>query len=121
MFVGTICGRLSRDPEQKGAVVKFGIAVDQGYGEKKRGVFWNCIAFGKTGERVMQMWSKGKPMLASVRIEEEEWDDRTTGQKRKATTVIVESAHFVPNDSTRGEQVQAPQASYNGPEDDIGF
>lgn len=124
MFTGTICGRLSRDPEQKGAVVKFSIAVDQGYGDKKRGVFWNCIAFGKTGERVMQSWTKGKPMLATVRVEEEEWDDRATGAKRKATTLIVEAAHFVPSDSSNRDvpqRVEQPQATYAGSDDDIAF
>ena len=116
-----IIGRLTRDPEQTGnGPVKFSIAVDQGYGDKKRGVFWDCIAFGKTGERVLNAWSKGKPMFAKGRLEQDEWNDKTTGQKRTKTVLVVESAHFVPSDaSQRGVTQRSPQEVDRGFDEDL--
>lgn len=119
MITFTICGRLPRDPEQTKGPVKFSIAVDQGYNEKKRGVFWDCIAFGKTGERVLNGWVKGKPMLATGRVEQDEYTNKEGATVRK-TVLVVESAHFVPSDSTqRGERSQPQQD--RGFDDDIGF
>ena len=110
MISFTICGRLPRDPEQSKGPVKFSIAVDQGYGDKKRGVFWDCIAFGKTGERVLNGWVKGKPMLATGRVEQDEYQNKEGVTVRK-TVLVVESAHFVPSDNTqRGERPQQASA-----------
>jgi len=116
MIQFTICGRVARDPEDRGGVVSFSIAVDQGFGDKKRGVFWSCKAFGKTGERVMQSWSKGKPMLASGRVEEDKWLDNWTGVERSKTILVVNECHFVPSDSSNRDvpqRVEQP-APYDG-------
>ena len=108
MITFQFCARLTRDPEKKGAVTKFSIACDQGIGEKRRGVFYDCIAFGKTGERVFEMWGKGKPMFGTGRVEQDEWEK--DGVKQRKTVLVVESAHFVPSDSTqRGERPQPQQ------------
>ena len=119
MITFNICGRVTRDPEQTGnGPVKFSIAVDQGLGQNKRGVFYDCTAWGKTGERVLNGWTKGKPMLATGRVEQDEWTDKTTGQKRQKVFLVVESAHFVPSDaSARGNREPAPEQVDRGFDD----
>ena len=36
------------------------VKIEQGIGDKKRGVFWDCIAFGKTGERVVDVTASAR-------------------------------------------------------------
>lgn len=59
-----LLGRLTRDPEiryteSQLAVAKFSLAIDDGYGEKKKTNFINIIAFGKTAEVCEKHIGKG--------------------------------------------------------------
>ena len=38
---------------------------------------------------------KGSPILVSGRIEQHVWDDKTTGQKRSKTEVVVDDFNFL--------------------------
>ena len=113
MITFTICGRLTRDPEQSKGPVKFCIALDQGYGDKKRGVFWDCISYGKTGERVLNAWNKGKPMLATGRVEQDEWTDKE-GKTQRKTVLVVEAAYFVPSDASQRGVPQVVEQAFDG-------
>lgn len=116
MLTFQFCARLTRDPEQTKGPVKFSIAVDQGYGEKRRSVFWDCIAFGNTGQRVFEMWGKGKPMFGTGRVEQDEWEK--DGVKQRKTVLVVESCHFVPSDSSQ-RQDRPRQEVDRGFDDDL--
>lgn len=126
MFIATICGRLARDPELRTAgntqLCTFTVAVDQGYGERKRGVFWRCKAFGKSAEFISGAFAKGKPIFASGRLEEELWTDKQ-GVERKDTILIVDHAAFVPRESQAAQERQPQRQTLNEvPEsDDIPF
>ncbi len=68
-----IIGRLTRDPElrhtQAGtAVASFTVAVDEGYGENKKTVFYKCSAWAKTGEAVVNYTTKGQLVFVSGTI-----------------------------------------------------
>ena len=67
----TICGKVGRDPEQKSptAPVQFSVAVDQGYGDKKRTNWFTVKVFGKAGEIALQHVSKGQQATISGRFE----------------------------------------------------
>ena len=63
-----IIGRLTRDPEVKSfgesSVTRFTVAVDEGYGEKKKTHFYNCSAWNGLGSNVQKFTKKGS--LVSV-------------------------------------------------------
>jgi len=70
-----IHGRLTRDPETKTVsvknetttVCKFSVAVDRTFGEGAD--FFNCQAWGKTGEIVDKFFNKGKEIIVSGSME----------------------------------------------------
>ena len=118
MAKATIAGWVSRDPEFKATagagIVSFSVAVSQGWGEKKKTVYFNCKAFGKTGERVQSAFPKGTPILLDGRLEIEEWNDKTSGQKRTQTVVIVNEAYFVPRANESEPQPRQTEVAESG-------
>lgn len=100
-----LAGNLTRNPElgytPKGtAVTRFGMAVNRKWktesGEQKEDVtFIDVDAFGKTAEMVAQYFKKGKPIYLDGRLKLEQWDDKTTGQKRSKLGVVLESFQFI--------------------------
>jgi len=100
-----IAGNLTRDPEviylaSGKALCKFGIAINHRWtsesGERKEDVtFLDCKAFGKLAETIEKYLRKGSSILVEGRITQESWDDKTTGQKRTATRIVVENFTFL--------------------------
>lgn len=97
-----LMGRLTRDPEirySQGespvAVVRFGIAVNKRF--KRDGEpdadFFNCVAFGKTGEFTNKYFKKGMMMSLVGRLSVNSWTDNNN-QKRTSTEIIVEEQYF---------------------------
>lgn len=73
-----ISGRLTRDPESKqtqsGELAKFSVAVDN-FGRDKGATFFDCVAFGKTGEYVNKYITKGRSVIVQGRIESNKGSD----------------------------------------------
>jgi single-strand DNA-binding protein len=100
-----LMGNLTRDPElrytPKGqAVVKFGLAVNRRYttesGEAREEVtFVDIDAWGKQAEVISQYCKKGRPLFVEGRLKLDQWDDKTTGQKRSALRVVLEGFQFI--------------------------
>ena len=101
-----LAGNLSRDPELRvtstgSQACSFTVAVNRAYkslstGEMQDSVsFIDCTAWGKPGETIHQYMKKGSPILVSGRIEQHVWDDKTTGQKRSKTEVVVDDFNFL--------------------------
>lgn len=68
-----IAGRLTRDPEQReGGPVRFGIAWQK---NKDDVCFFDCQAWEKLGERVMQDLRKGDPVQVEGRLDQWAGDD----------------------------------------------
>lgn len=109
-----VTGNITRDPELRttpnGAnVVSFSVAVNRVYrdnaGNNQESVsFIDCTAWGKPAEIIAQYARKGTGMLVSGRLEQRSWEDKTTGQKRSRTEIIVEDFNFIGggNDSRNG-------------------
>lgn len=134
-------GNLTRDPEIKflasgSAVCAFGLAVNRTWktetGEKKEEVtFVDVTAFGKTAETISQYCKKGSNLFVEGRLRLEQWNDKTTGQKRTKMSVVVENFQFVggkrEESAARQPAAQAPPtptAAATGappPEDDVPF
>jgi single-strand DNA-binding protein len=99
-----LMGNLTRDPETRvtpnGATIcKIGLAVNRSFstqsGEKREEVaFVDCDAFGKTAEVISKWMTKGREILVEGRLHLDEWEDKTTGQKRSKLNVIIENFQF---------------------------
>lgn len=70
MFQVTIAGRLGRDAElrtiQSGTkVLGFSIAVDTGFGDKKKTYWVDCTIWGDRGEKLAQHLTKGTALTVT--------------------------------------------------------
>ena len=99
-----IVGNITRDPELRTTpsgtqVCGFSVAVNRNYkdnsGEQKENVsFFDCSAWGKSGEIIAQYAKKGSGILVSGRLEQRSWEDKE-GQKRSRVEIVVEDFNFV--------------------------
>lgn len=95
-------GRLTRDPEVRYtqsaeplAVARFGIAVNKRFKRDNEpdADFFNCTAFGKTGEFASRYFKKGMMVSIVGRLSNNNWVDNN-GNKRTSTDIIVEEQFF---------------------------
>ncbi len=127
-------GNLTRDPElrvlPKGtAICQFGLAINRTYKDDSGAsrddtTFVDCEAWGKSAETLAKYMSKGKPLFVSGRLKLDSWDDKTTGQKRSKTKVVVENFQFLggrddaqKDEPTTGSTGGKPTHSPAGPAD----
>jgi len=104
-------GRLTRDPECRtftngGKVAKFGFAVTNRRKNSQTGqwedepMFIDCEAFnrgefGKLADTVEQYLKKGSQVYLEGRLHLDQWDDKTTGQKRSKHKLVVENMQML--------------------------
>ena len=74
-------------------VANFRLAVNSGYGDKKKTLFIDVAVFGKTAENVNKYCSKGSSVLVEGRLEEDTWE--TTEGKRFKHFVTARFVHFL--------------------------
>lgn len=113
-----LMGNLTRDPElrytPKGqAVAKLGLAVNRRYttesGEaREETTFVDIDAWGKQAEVICQYCRKGKPLFVEGRLKLDQWDDKTTGQKRSQLRVVLEGFQFVGGPPSEGGAPPGP-------------
>lgn len=88
-------GRLTKDPEVKtmdsGSMTIFALAVDRPFSHETD--FFNCIAWGKTGERIAQNCFKGTKIVVHGFPRKTSWTDKN-GSKREDTNFTVTEFHF---------------------------
>ena len=104
-----LVGHIGRDPELKflgdgTPVLKFSLAVNTGYKDKKVCSWWECTWFGKRADTVSKFIHKGSAVLVSGEPQIREWD--SNGKKGKSAEVRVNDIVLV---GTK-EQAQAPAA-----------
>ena len=105
-------GRLTKDP-QMGAipstqmtVAKFTVAIDDGYGEKKKTNFIPITAFGKTAENCERFLKKGRLVAVEGKIQTGSYD-KQDGTKVYTTDVIANRVEFLEwGDKAQGGQAQ---------------
>ncbi len=87
-------GNLTRDPEvrfvgnDKTAVANFDLAINSGYGDKKKTHFLSFVAWGKTAEFVQNNFGKGKGMLVSAEATVESWKSEKDGVEQARSKVV---------------------------------
>jgi single-strand DNA-binding protein len=104
-----LIGNLTRDPElrvtPKGtSICQFGIAVnrqfkDESGATRDETTFVDIEAWGKQGELVSKYLTKGSLAMVEGRLKLDQWDDKTSGQKRSKMKVVLDNVQFL---STRG-------------------
>jgi single-strand DNA-binding protein len=121
MFNGTLTGNLGRDPEfqttQSGQMVaKFSLAVRQPKkGGQDQPAFWVKVeVWGKQAEYVANYLKKGASVCVTGQVAEEQWNDKQTGELKKAVVIrnaSVESWQARSDDQPVQQQNGYAQAS----------
>jgi single-strand DNA-binding protein len=110
MFNGTLTGNLGRDPDfqttQSGQMVaKFSLAVRQP--KKDAPAFWVKVeVWGKQAEYVANYLKKGASVCVTGQVAEESWNDKNTGELKKA--VVIRNASVESWQARSEEAAPAP-------------
>ena len=100
-------GTLGRDPEVRSTpsgtkVANFSIAIEEGFGDKKRTEWVNVVAWKDQAEFAEKYLKKGKTISLSGRLQTSSWDDKTTGKKVYKTEVVASELNFFDTRSDGG-------------------
>src|SRR5690606_10054060 len=96
-----LLGNLTRDPElrvtPKGtAICQFGLAVNRKFRDasgstREEVTFVDIEAWDKQGENISKFCTRGSPLLVEGRLKLDQWDDKTSGQKRSKLKIVLEN------------------------------
>lgn len=77
----TIAGRVGQDAVTRntnsGNVTSFSVAVDDGYGDNKSTMWFDCSIWGKRGDAVARFLIKGTPVTVSGDLRRREHEGKT--------------------------------------------
>ncbi|MBR4409912.1 MAG: single-stranded DNA-binding protein [Firmicutes bacterium] len=96
----SLIGRLTRDPEVRYtagtqmAVAKFTVAIDDGFGEKKRTNFIPVTVFGKTAENCEKYLAKGRLVGVQGKIQTGSYTNKD-GATVYTTDVVADRVEFL--------------------------
>lgn len=101
-----LTGRIASEIEVKvlpsgTTIANFTLAVDDGFGDKKKTYFPRMVAFGKTAETMGNTLAKGRKIIVDCRYTEEKYEK--DGQKRTAVKFIVNNFEYC--DSKKAEDI----------------
>lgn len=83
-------------------IVNFSVAVNIGWGDKKKTNWYKCVAWEKTGELINQLAEKGTQILVEGSQEIREWNDKD-GVKHTSVEITVRDFDIL----TRGKKKDA--------------
>ena len=122
-----LAGRLTADVELKMtpsgvSVCSFTIAVNRLVGKdmEQKADFINCVAWRNDAEFISRYFKKGSCILIVGKIQNRSWSDEN-GNKRYATEVIVDEAHFVDSKSESAETEKAGTTPYGASTKEVVF
>lgn len=108
-----LIGRLTRDPDLRYTangtpVANLSMATNRTFGEgdqkREETTFHDVTLWAKTGELASRYLSKGSEVYIEGRLQNEEWEDKTTGEKRRRVGIVGELMQFV---GSKGDSKQA--------------
>lgn len=109
-----LAGRLTANPELKTTqtgipVTSFSLAVDRKVAKdtEKKTDFITVVAWRNTAEFITRYFFKGSPICVCGTIQIRSWNDKYDN-KRYATEVIADEAHFVESKNERTETMNIP-------------
>jgi single-strand DNA-binding protein len=112
-------GHLTTDPELKQTpsgvcVTTFSIAVNR-RGKNNEVDFINCVAWRNTAEFVCKYFKRGSAICIVGAVQTRSWSDNN-GNKRYATEVVADEAHFVDSKSEGNADAFSPAPTTNAPQ-----
>lgn len=114
------CGRTTKDIEMRYsqgensmAIGRFSIAIDSGYGDKKKTSFFNCTIFGKQAEAFERYVPKGTKVLLECEANQNQYTDKN-GNKVNSVDFIVKSFEFCESKSQSNSQPQPAPSNSDG-------
>ncbi len=127
-----LMGNFTRDPELRylpnnTAVCDMGLAVNDRFQNKATGQwedrpnFVDCTAFGRTAENISKFFSKGRPIFIEGKLRFEQWEDRTSGQKRSKLKVVVDTWQFVDSKDSAGAGISGGGSASDGGRPSSGY
>ena len=111
-----LTGFLGRDPEITTSksgdmqIAKFSLAVNSGYGDKKKTNWINCTAFGKSAEALGKYIFKGSPITIEGHIQTGSYEKKD-GTKVYTTDVIIDQWEFAMRDKHQDEHKETETES----------
>jgi single-strand DNA-binding protein len=107
-----LIGNLTRDPElrvtPKGtAICTFSLAVnrkfrDESGADREEVTYVDIEAWGKAGENISKYCTKGRPLFVEGRLRLDQWEDKTTKEKRSRMKVVCENFQFLGGGRSEG-------------------
>lgn len=120
-----LMGNITRDIEVRQvaggqSIARIGLAVNRKFttqsGERREEVtFVDCDAWGKTAETMAKYLAKGRPVFIEGRLKLEQWEDKSTGEKRSALRVVVEGFQFIDSRGADTDSDGQPSPQRSGP------
>lgn len=116
----TILGRIGKEIEVKQSqagksVAKFSVGVQRKF-NKDITDWFNCVAFGKTGEIIAQYFTKGNQIALQGEIQFGSYETQD-GTKRYTTTLVVNSFVFIDGNgnNTNGGNQEVATTEFSEP------
>ncbi|MDP2137540.1 MAG: single-stranded DNA-binding protein [Candidatus Didemnitutus sp.] len=110
-----LIGNLTRDPElrvtPKGtAICTFSLAVnrkfrDESGADREEVTYVDIEAWGKAGENISKYCTKGRPLFVEGRLRLDQWEDKTTKEKRSRMKVVCDNFQFLGSGRSDGAAV----------------
>lgn len=114
-------GNLGKDPETRytqgqtpTAICRFSIAVDHGYGERKKTVWINVATFGKLAENCQKYLAKGRKVYVAGELDIREYQ-KQDGSKGYITEVTARDVEFLSGQEQQNFGQQTQQQSFAQP------
>lgn len=116
-----LIGRLTDDPEKiesgNDGFAVFTIAVDRTYSDKTD--FFNCTAWGRTGDNIIKYLSKGRLIAVTGRIENQKYEKN--GETRVDPKIRVDSFSFLDSNNGSNNSNKQSKAQDESEDFDEGF
>ena len=122
-----LVGNLGKDPEVRfmpngNAVANFSMATTESWKNKQTGEYenqteWhNLTVYGKFGEMCGQYLKKGAKIYVEGKLKTRKWQDKTSGQDRYSTDIIVSEIQMMDsrNDNQGGFQNNQQGGGFQG-------
>jgi len=124
--INGVC-RLSRNPEIRFlpgteiAVAQFSVACSEKYKDKEKTAFYDCKAWGKLAEICGEYLTKGSKVFIRGKLEQEQWEDKDSGQKRYKHVIRIDKLEFCESKRDGGNQNAFDEPSGGFSDEDIPF
>ena len=89
------------------AICQFSLAVnrkfkDESGGEREEVTYIDVEAWSKQGETIAKYCTKGRPLFVEGRLRLDQWEDKTTKEKRSRMKVVLENFQFLGSGRAEG-------------------